>query len=603
MAARPCPISLCECPGVDAPITNISAEAPDPLLFWGQIWNPYNPYKPPPLGNGLDVKVDCDVFNEIFSIYDPIVYAGTQLMANLQALAASLGCPWPTSGTETFTNDEQSATVYCADGSSFTYTVDAGTLTSPPMDAELGAAWVAWANAWAQAYAYSQASALLECIVPSPDGDGGGGEPLPPNPPGDDPPTPPSGAGILNIPLWCCADDEVNQSYIVSGARTIAYNITLTAGSIPPGTTLTQTGPRRVTITGFPTTPGDYNFTITGVSTTFPTMVVSTTIYFYVMGITNANSLPDGDVGTTYLDAGNPVVLLGAGGTAPYTFALDSGSTLPDGLALDPNGTISGTPTTDGDYTFDVIITDANGGECSKTVSITITGGLNPSLWWTMEVGGPIPPILDVIQSVPFDHFTGNTALYTKETGIVGQSWKLRATGAPADPVAIVRTPNTSFARFTDEGITIVWWQHRNGNNLPALGTPAIEYNFQVDAATHDLTVYQFGLSTKVNFDGPAIITEAALSLNTWHFSAVRIDNNANTITLDIDQTIHAVAAIAPIGTGVYADAWIELLVDCSGGGGIFLDSRYDEVAFFPSVLSDSDLDALWNGGAGRTWP
>lgn len=240
---------------------------------------------------------------------------------------------------------------------------------------------------------------------------------------------------------------------------------------------------------------------------------------------------------------------------------------------------------------------------CIKDYTIEISSAV-PSLWWTMEVGGPVPPILDVIQSVPLNHFTGNPATYTKQPGIVGQSWQLRATGALGEPAAIVITPPSSFLRFTDEGITIAWWQYRSGNNLPALGTPSIVYKFFINAVNITLDVSQFGLRTAVFFKGPEVITEAALSLNTWHFCAIRIDNAANTLTLDMDQTIQHSVAIAPLGTGVYADATLELLTDIAAiGPGFFITSRYDEVAFFQSVLSDSDLDDLWNGGAGRTWP
>src|SRR6185369_15322675 len=57
------------------------------------------------------------------------------------------------------------------------------------------------------------------------------------------------------------------------------------------------------------------------------------------------------------------------GGTAPYTFALNSGS-LPNGLSLNPTtGLISGTPTSAGPFSFTVKVTDSTGG----TAAIAIT--------------------------------------------------------------------------------------------------------------------------------------------------------------------------------------------------------------------------------------
>jgi hypothetical protein len=75
-------------------------------------------------------------------------------------------------------------------------------------------------------------------------------------------------------------------------------------------------------------------------------------------------ALPAGQVGVpyTYPD-GQPVRFGVSGGSAPYTFdfIIDSSMTgPPPGLTLDPRtGIISGTPTTPGEYTFALVITDA----------------------------------------------------------------------------------------------------------------------------------------------------------------------------------------------------------------------------------------------------
>lgn len=48
-----------------------------------------------------------------------------------------------------------------------------------------------------------------------------------------------------------------------------------------------------------------------------------------------------------------------SGGTAPYSFSLDSGA-FPDGVSLAADGTISGTPTADGTFSPVVLVSDSS---------------------------------------------------------------------------------------------------------------------------------------------------------------------------------------------------------------------------------------------------
>lgn len=59
-----------------------------------------------------------------------------------------------------------------------------------------------------------------------------------------------------------------------------------------------------------------------------------------------------------------------SGGSSPYTFTKSSG-TLPNGLSLSSSGTLSGTPTSTGSFTFTVQATASNG--CTGTRSYTVT--------------------------------------------------------------------------------------------------------------------------------------------------------------------------------------------------------------------------------------
>ncbi|MBX7223992.1 MAG: putative Ig domain-containing protein, partial [Blastocatellia bacterium] len=78
-------------------------------------------------------------------------------------------------------------------------------------------------------------------------------------------------------------------------------------------------------------------------------------------------TLPNATNGTGY----NQTVTA-SGGTAPYTFALTSG-TLPVGLSLSSGGAITGTPTTNGTSNFTVTATATGGCFGSQSYSITVS--------------------------------------------------------------------------------------------------------------------------------------------------------------------------------------------------------------------------------------
>jgi hypothetical protein len=66
----------------------------------------------------------------------------------------------------------------------------------------------------------------------------------------------------------------------------------------------------------------------------------------------------------------NPVTLVASGGIGgPYTF---SASGLPAGLTMSSNGTISGTPTVSGTFSYTVTITDSQGNKGTITCSIQV---------------------------------------------------------------------------------------------------------------------------------------------------------------------------------------------------------------------------------------
>ena len=428
---RPCDIILTGCPGVDSPITNLSAEAPDPFLWAGVGYDIYNPYQPHPLGDGLYTATDCygvawsatsqaeaDFLANQYVILctqgvafpplPPLVLdpggAGFPTFPGLPpgiAWTPPVFVPPPPPGSQVFANTAQTATASCPNGAVFSYTVAAGLLQSAPINPELGPVMVELLNAEALAYALATVWSLRACIdlplldlrvppgTPAPaDWPPGVDWPVvnpdpntpPPNWPGGRTWPPPSSRGptVAANPGWICLGQDLDPDlnlYNVTGSGSYTFSID---GDVPPGTDLVTTGNLSAQLEGTPAAPGEYTYTVHAQNSSNPSLAVQVTDTLKVFGMTTT-SLPDGTVGTLY----GPVQLQTAGGTDPVTFTLVG--SLPDGLSLSADGIISGTPTTAGTSTFTVKFTDAENGTCQQDLEILVSGGCTP-LDWTQLV-------------------------------------------------------------------------------------------------------------------------------------------------------------------------------------------------------------------------
>jgi hypothetical protein len=160
-------------------------------------------------------------------------------------------------------------------------------------------------------------------------------------------------------------DGEIGQAYsqALSGSAGVGpYTFDVIAGALPPGLALASG-----VITGTPTTLGSSSFTIRLVDANGCTAVTAFSFDVVCPSISiTPTTLEEGMVGAEYDEA-----LAGGGGTGPYTFAVTAGA-LPDGLSLDPDGTITGTPSTAGSSSFTVEATDDNGCTGSDVIDLEI---------------------------------------------------------------------------------------------------------------------------------------------------------------------------------------------------------------------------------------
>lgn len=128
----------------------------------------------------------------------------------------------------------------------------------------------------------------------------------------------------------------------------------LATGALPPGLTLNGASGL---ISGIPTNPGTFNFTVRltdGTPTTVTSSQLTIRVFPGPLIILTTGALTDATSGAAY-----SFQLQKKGGAPPYTWAIASGA-LPAGLSLNATtGVISGTPTEDGTFSIRVRLRDA----------------------------------------------------------------------------------------------------------------------------------------------------------------------------------------------------------------------------------------------------
>lgn len=136
------------------------------------------------------------------------------------------------------------------------------------------------------------------------------------------------------------------------------------SGTLPPGMSFNAT---TRTITGTPSVPGSYSFTITA---TDANGCPGSTTYNLAINCPAIAVAPASIAGGT-VNASYTQTFTATGGNGIYTWSVVSGS-LPPGLTLSPGGVLSGGPTVAGSSNFTVQARDSNGCLGSKAYAMTV---------------------------------------------------------------------------------------------------------------------------------------------------------------------------------------------------------------------------------------
>ncbi|WP_124983141.1 putative Ig domain-containing protein [Ralstonia solanacearum] len=161
-----------------------------------------------------------------------------------------------------------------------------------------------------------------------------------------------------------------SQSFVAaSGTTPYTYALAVNSGTLPTGLSFnTATG----VLSGTPTTTGTVNFTVTGTDSSTGTGPYTVSAIYTLTTSAPTVSLSPTTLSSVTVGTATSQSVTASGGASPYSYAVVSGA-LPAGLSLNAStGTLAGTPTAAGTFSFTVRGTDANAYSGTRSYSLTV---------------------------------------------------------------------------------------------------------------------------------------------------------------------------------------------------------------------------------------
>ncbi len=360
-----------------------------------------------------------------------------------------------------------------------------------------------------------------------------------------------------------------SQTISASGG-TAPYTFVISSGSLPAGLSLSSGG----VISGTPTASGSYAFTVrvtdassnTATRTYFGFTVAAPTISL------SPSTLPSATQNSSYSQT-----VTASGGTSPYTYAVTSGS-LPSGVALSSSGTLSGTPTASGTFTFTITATDSTTGTGPATgghsYTLTVTPS-SPTITTSSLVNGEVGASYSQTISVSNGTapYTFNVSSGTLPTGLSLSSGGVLSgtpttTGSFSFTVQVTDVnSNTGTHSYT---VTVAAGPSIGTASL-ASGEVGVAYS-QTISASGGTTPYTFSVSsgilpTGLSFSSGGVLSGTPTASGSFSFTVQVTDANSSTTSRGYTVIVAATPSVstASVPNGEIGMAYSQT-ISASGG-------------------------------------
>ena len=345
------------------------------------------------------------------------------------------------------------------------------------------------------------------------------------------------------------------QSPVVGNATPgVATTFAISAGTLPGGLSLSAASG---SITGTPTTPGVFPFTVTATNGTRSAAFAVAYTVVPSAPLTASYPTPQVFLAGSAIPAQAPSMGSTTPGV-PTTFAVTGGS-LPPGLGLDPvTGSITGTPTNPGVYAFTITATN---GTRSATANVNYT--VTPAA--ALTVSYPSPQTFTEGSAIPTQSPTvanetpGITTTFAVTAGSLPTGLTLNAdgtiTGTPTAPGVYAftitasngtrsATANVSYTVVPAGALTVSYPSPRSFTAGAAIATQSPTMTNETPGITTSFAVTAGSLPGGLTLNADGTITGTPSVPGVYAFT-ITATNGSRTATFNLTYTIEVAAALS----------------------------------------------------------